>query len=147
MLSLLFIDVRAGGAMKPALVLVCVGAVTFLVRVLAALIKECAAPRHRKVEAYLAKVYPLRKRGELIVMNPKCCGAQISDKSRGADCARTAACCRICDSWSWATASQRLSTHELSRGGSHRRQSATFSGSSRGTRCDEEAYRATGSSA
>jgi len=70
MLSLLFIDVRAGGAMKPALVLVCVGAVTFLVRVLAALIKECAAPRHRKVEAYLAKFYPLRKRGELIVMNP-----------------------------------------------------------------------------
>jgi len=70
MFSLLFIDVRAGGAMKPALVLVCVGAVTFLVRVLAALIKECAAPRHRKVEAYLAKFYPLRKRGELIVMNP-----------------------------------------------------------------------------
>src|SRR5579859_5223640 len=70
MFSLLFIDVRAGGAMKPALVLVCVGAVTFLVRVLAALIKECAAPRHRKVEAYFAKFYPLRQRGELIVMNP-----------------------------------------------------------------------------
>ncbi|HET9305551.1 MAG TPA: outer membrane beta-barrel protein [Candidatus Sulfotelmatobacter sp.] len=67
--------------MKPALLMVCIGGVSFLLRVLAALIKEFAGPRHRAVEAYLANVYPLRKRAELIVMNPNVSARKVPIKT------------------------------------------------------------------
>jgi hypothetical protein len=41
----------------------------FLLRVLAALVKECKTPRPRALRAYLAHFHPMRERGELIVIN------------------------------------------------------------------------------
>ena len=54
--------------MKLALVILCVGAAGFLLRVLAALVKESKFPAHRALKAYHAKFHPRRKRGELIEM-------------------------------------------------------------------------------
>jgi len=57
-------------AMKLALIVMCVGAVAFLLRVLAALVQESKSPAPRAMKAYHAKFHPLRKRGELIKMTP-----------------------------------------------------------------------------
>ena len=50
------------------LVVMCVAAVIFLLRVLAALLKEWLAPAARPRRMQVAKFYPSRKRGELIVI-------------------------------------------------------------------------------
>ena len=57
-------------AMKLALMVLCVGAVVFLLRVLAALVQESKSPAPRAMKAYHAKFLPPRKRGELIQMTP-----------------------------------------------------------------------------
>ena len=49
--------------------MLCVGAVVFLLRVLAALVKEGMSLPPRAVQVHLAKFNPSRKRGELIEMN------------------------------------------------------------------------------
>jgi len=49
----------------------CVSAVTFLLRVLVALVKEWVGLPPRTTKLYLAKFNPPRRRGELIVMNPE----------------------------------------------------------------------------
>lgn len=54
--------------MKLALVILCIGAAAFLLRVLAALVKESKLPAHRALKAYHAKFDPRGKRGELIEM-------------------------------------------------------------------------------
>jgi len=52
--------------------ILCVGAVTFLLRVLVALVKEEKSLPTRAVQVYFAKFIPSKKqRGELIVMNPE----------------------------------------------------------------------------
>lgn len=55
--------------MKLTLVVLCVAAVLFLMRVLVALVKETRSPA-TTLKAYHAAFHPLRKRGELIRMNP-----------------------------------------------------------------------------
>jgi hypothetical protein len=55
--------------MKFALVVLCVAAVAFLLRVLAALLKESMTPAPRPLKALLAKFHPSPKRGELIVIH------------------------------------------------------------------------------
>ena len=57
--------------MKPELVALCVGAVTFLLRVLVALIREAISPAAPVFKAYLAKYRPTRKRTELIVIQAR----------------------------------------------------------------------------
>ena len=57
--------------MKLILVSLCAGAVVFLLRFLAALLKESKSVSPRPVRAYFAKFNPARRRGELIVMNSK----------------------------------------------------------------------------
>jgi hypothetical protein len=57
-------------AMKLALMVLCVGAVAFLVRVLAALVLEAKSTAPRAMRAYHARFHPLGKRGELIEMKP-----------------------------------------------------------------------------
>lgn len=55
--------------MRIALVILCVGAVAFLMRVLSALVKEFMFPMRRM--AYRASLRPLGRRGELIEMTPR----------------------------------------------------------------------------
>jgi hypothetical protein len=50
------------------LVVMCVAAVTFLLRVLVGLLKEWMAPAAQPRGVHVAKFYPSRKRGELIVI-------------------------------------------------------------------------------
>jgi hypothetical protein len=54
------------------LVVICVAAVIFLFRVLAALLREWMAPAAQPIRMHVAKFYPSRKRGELvaITVNP-----------------------------------------------------------------------------
>ncbi len=54
--------------MKIALAILCVGIVSFLLRVLAGLIRELMSPPPRTLKAYMATFRPSRKKGELIVM-------------------------------------------------------------------------------
>ncbi|HYM74618.1 MAG TPA: outer membrane beta-barrel protein [Candidatus Dormibacteraeota bacterium] len=55
--------------MKLTPLFICVGATTFLVRVLAALVMEWMSPAPHALKIYLKRLHPSRKRGELIVMN------------------------------------------------------------------------------
>ncbi len=55
--------------MKIALAILCVGIVSFLLRVLAGLIRELMSPPPRTLKAYMATFRPSRKKGELIVMH------------------------------------------------------------------------------
>jgi len=64
-----FTDRCAGDVMRVALAILCVGAVAFLLRVLAALVKEGMSLHSSAVRVHLAKFNPSRKRGELIEMN------------------------------------------------------------------------------
>lgn len=57
-------------AMKLVLVILCIGAAAFLLRVLTALVQESRFPAPRAVRAYHAKFQPRGKRGELIEMPP-----------------------------------------------------------------------------
>jgi len=57
--------------MRIALAALCIGAVTFSLRVLVALVREwMQAPPHT-AKFYFARFSPLKQRGELIVMNPE----------------------------------------------------------------------------
>src|SRR5579863_7268151 len=56
--------------MRLATAIVCVCAVTFMLRFLVALLKEGMSLPSRAVNIYFAKFNPSRKRGELIFMNP-----------------------------------------------------------------------------
>lgn len=56
--------------MKLALAVLCIGAVSVLLRVLVALVKEWVGSQPRTRKFYLVKSSPSRQRGELIVMNP-----------------------------------------------------------------------------
>ncbi len=57
--------------MKPIFGILCVGAVIFLLRVLAALLKERQRLSPWAIEVYVAKFNPVKRRGELIIMNSK----------------------------------------------------------------------------
>ena len=57
--------------MKVALVLLCIGAVTFLLRVLAAFVKEWTSMAGSEPGVHFAKPNPSRQRGELVEMNPE----------------------------------------------------------------------------
>jgi hypothetical protein len=57
--------------MRVALVLLCIGAVTFLLRVLAAFVKEWMSMAGSEPRVHFAKLNPSRQRGELVEMNPE----------------------------------------------------------------------------
>jgi hypothetical protein len=54
--------------MKVALAILCIGAVAFLLRVLAAFVIEGKSSPHGLVRVHFAKFNPVRQRGELIEM-------------------------------------------------------------------------------
>jgi len=56
--------------MRMAVIVSCIVAVTFLLRVLVALISE-AMTQPRNVRVYLSKFSPSKRRSELIVMSPE----------------------------------------------------------------------------
>jgi hypothetical protein len=68
--------------MKVALAVLCIGAVTFLLRVLAALIKEWANVVRNERRTYSARPNPTRQRGLLIEMN-SASGKQRSPRRTG----------------------------------------------------------------
>jgi len=57
--------------MKVALAMLCIGAVAFLLRVLAAFVKEGMRAPAGPVHVHFAKFYPSRRRAQLIEMNPE----------------------------------------------------------------------------
>jgi hypothetical protein len=57
--------------MKVALGILCIGAVIFLLRVLAALLMEWTRVAHASGRIQVAKSAPLQQRGQLIEMNPE----------------------------------------------------------------------------
>jgi len=57
--------------MRMALVVLCIGAVTFLLRVLVALIREAISKQTRDMQVYLAKFRPSIRRRKLTLMNPE----------------------------------------------------------------------------
>jgi hypothetical protein len=60
-----------GEIMTVALVILCVGAVTFLLRFLAALVTEGINSPSKTAGVDFARFNPSRRRGELIEMNPE----------------------------------------------------------------------------
>lgn len=54
--------------MNIALIVVCVGAVTFLIRFLLAMVRELMSPKRAAFKAYMAKHFPARRRAEIVVM-------------------------------------------------------------------------------
>ncbi len=67
--------------MRVALAVLCIGAVTFLLRVLAALVKESMSVPPRALTVYLTKFNPSKQRGELIVMSPDALNRQYPRKT------------------------------------------------------------------
>jgi hypothetical protein len=63
-------DRCASRLMRVALTVLCIGAVTFLLRVLAALVKEAKGMPPVTV-IHSARLEPPRERGELVEMNPE----------------------------------------------------------------------------
>jgi hypothetical protein len=59
--------------MRVALIVLCIGAVTFLLRVLVALVRDAASQQPRDMQVYLAKFRPSIRRRKLMLVNP---GAQ-----------------------------------------------------------------------
>src|ERR1700690_2654255 len=57
--------------MKLILTSLCAGAVVFMVRFLAALLREGKSLSPQPIRVYFAKFNPARRRGELIIMNSK----------------------------------------------------------------------------
>jgi hypothetical protein len=64
-------QVRAGDAMRVALAILCIGAVVFLLRVLAAFVEEAMRSSTGAVPVQFAKFNPSRRRGQLIEMSVK----------------------------------------------------------------------------
>jgi hypothetical protein len=58
-------------ALRVTLAILCVGAVTFLLRVLTALVKESVSWPPTAVTVHFAKFNPSRRQGELIEMSPE----------------------------------------------------------------------------
>jgi hypothetical protein len=56
--------------MRVALAILCIGAVTFLLRVLAALVREIVCWPPSAIRVHFAKFNPSGRRGKLITMNP-----------------------------------------------------------------------------
>jgi len=71
----------AGEVMRVALAMLCIGAVTFLLRVLAALLKEAKAGPSKTV-VHFPRFKPAQERGELIEMNPNPQKRIVSGRSR-----------------------------------------------------------------
>lgn len=67
--------------MKLALVVLCIGAATFLLRVLAALVREYKSPVPRTLKTCLAKFRAPRQQGELIVMDPEAMASRFPAKT------------------------------------------------------------------
>ena len=67
--------------MRMALVGLCIGAVTFLLRVLVAFVRDATSPQPLDMQVYLAKFRPPIRRQELMLMNP---GAQKHRSPPGA---------------------------------------------------------------
>src|SRR5271167_1725572 len=57
--------------MKLILTLLCASAVVFMLRLLAALLRERESPSVQPIRVYFAKFNPVKRRGELIFMNSK----------------------------------------------------------------------------
>src|SRR6202167_5629368 len=57
--------------MKPIFGMLCVGTVIFMLRVLAALLRERKSLSPESMRVYFAKFNPVKRRGELIIMNSK----------------------------------------------------------------------------
>ena len=57
--------------MKLVLTFLCAGAVLFMLRFLAALLREERALSPRPISIYFAKFNPVKRRGELIIMNSR----------------------------------------------------------------------------
>jgi hypothetical protein len=57
--------------MKVALAILCIGAVIFLLRVLAALVKEWLSYPPGAIRVHVARFEAVRRPGELIEMNPE----------------------------------------------------------------------------
>lgn len=77
-----FSDGCAGDAMKVALAMLCIGAVAFLLRVLAAFAKEGMRVPAGPVQVHFAKFNPSRRRGHLIEMSSE---AQLREGSSRTD--------------------------------------------------------------
>ena len=60
----------------------CVGAVSFLLRVLLALVKEALSPPPQALRVYLAKFNPRKRQGELIVITPEVAQRKFSAGTR-----------------------------------------------------------------
>ena len=56
--------------MRMALVVLCIGAVTFLLRVLVAFVRGATSQQPRDMQVYLAKVRPSLRRRKLMLVNP-----------------------------------------------------------------------------
>ena len=67
--------------MKLILTSLCAAAVVFMIRFLAALLKEGKSLSPRPVKVYFAKFNPAKRRGELIIMNSKNCVHQSTVES------------------------------------------------------------------
>jgi Putative beta-barrel porin-2, OmpL-like. bbp2 len=59
--------------MKPIFEMLCVGAAIFMLRVLAAFLKERKSLSPERMKVYFTKFNPVKRRGELIVMNSENC--------------------------------------------------------------------------
>jgi Putative beta-barrel porin-2, OmpL-like. bbp2 len=70
-----------GDGMRVALAVLCFGAVTFLLRVLVALVKESMSLPPRSLTVYLTKFNPSKQRGELIAMSPDALNRKIPTKT------------------------------------------------------------------
>jgi len=68
--------------MRILLAVLCIGAVTFLLRVLVALVKEGTNLPPRVLKFYMAKFTPSGRRGDLVVMN---CARRGREFSMGND--------------------------------------------------------------
>ena len=68
-------------AIKVAFIILCVAAVSFFLRVLAALVQESICSRTSFVYPRLTKVHPTVRRGELIVMHSNALNGKVATKS------------------------------------------------------------------
>jgi hypothetical protein len=68
--------------MRVALAMLCIGAVAFLLRVLAAFVKEGMRAPAGSVQVHFTRFNPSRRRGQLIEMNPE---NQFREGSSGTD--------------------------------------------------------------
>jgi hypothetical protein len=68
--------------MRVVLAISCIGAVTFLLCVLAALVKEWVSWPPSTIRVHFVKFEPSRRQGELIEMNPPAQKQNVPERSR-----------------------------------------------------------------